>query len=359
MSKFHSLKVIDVHKEVDDCKSVAFEIPEELKADFAYKQGQYLTLRTIIEGEDVRRNYSLCSSPIDNEWRVAIKKVPNGKFSTFANEVLKKGDMLDVMPPMGHFYTELDANNKKHYIAFAAGSGITPMLSIMKTVLHTEPESIFTLVYGNKNTQSIIFHEDIEGLKNKYMTRMSVYYLLSRDQLEEPILNGRIDSEKCNDLFNGLIDVKSGDEFFICGPEEMINNVREVLKTAEVSEEKVHFELFTSPDGKLGENGAREIATEDQGKVCAVTVTVDGKTFEFPLAFGGENLLDAAMKEGADLPYACKGGVCCTCKARLLDGEVEMDRNYGLVEEEVKAGFILTCQAFPTSEKVAINFDDI
>lgn len=359
MSKFHNLKVIDVHEEVDDCKSIAFEVPEELKAEFAYKQGQYLTLRSIIDGEDVRRNYSLCSSPLDNEWRVAIKKVLNGKFSTFANEVLKKGDMLEVMPPMGHFYTELNADNEKHYVAFAAGSGITPMLSIMKTVLRAEPKSQITLVYGNKNTQSIIFHEEIEGLKNKYMTRLSVYYLLSRERLEEPILNGRIDSKKCDTLFDGVIDVASGDEFFICGPEEMINNVRTALETAKVPEEKVHFELFTVPGAKVGEAIQHEVAIEDLGKVCDVTVTVDGKTFEFPLAFGSENLLDAAMKEGADLPYACKGGVCCTCKARLLEGEVEMDRNYGLVQEEVNAGFILTCQAFPKSEKVTINFDDI
>lgn len=359
MSRFHNLKVIDIREEVEDCKSIAFEIPEELKAEFAYKQGQHLTLRTVIGGEDLRRNYSLCSSPLDNEWRVAVKKLQGGKFSTFINDTLKKGDVLEVMPPAGHFYTELKADNEKHYIAFVAGSGITPILSIMKTVLRSEPKSLFTLVYGNKNTQSIIFHEEIEGLKNKYMARLSIYYLLSRERLEEPILNGRIDDEKCNTLFDGLIDVKAGDEFFICGPEMMINNVVEALKTAGVAEDKIHFELFTSPDAILGVDMHREIAVEDQGKVCQVTVTVDGKTFEFPLPFGQNNLLDAAMKEGADLPFACKGGVCCTCKARLLDGEVEMDKNYGLVKEEVNAGFILSCQAYPKSEKVSINFDDI
>ena len=359
MSRFHKLKVIDVREETEGCKSVAFEIPEALKAEFAYKQGQHLTLRSTIDGEDIRRNYSLCSSPLDNEWRVAIKKLVGGKFSTYANEALKKGDFLEVMPPAGHFYTELDANNEKHYIAFVAGSGVTPIMSIMKTVLHTEPKSQFSLVYGNKNTQSIIFHEEIEGLKNKYMTRLGVYYLLSRERLEEPILNGRIDREKCETLFDGLIDVKSGDEFFICGPEEMINTVVEALKIAGVEDRKVHFELFTSPDSKGGQAVQREIPVEDLGKVCEVTVTVDGKTFEFPLPYGQDNLLDAAMKEGADLPFACKGGVCCTCKARLLEGEVEMDKNYGLVQEEINMGFILSCQAFPKSEKVVIDFDDI
>jgi ring-1,2-phenylacetyl-CoA epoxidase subunit PaaE len=358
MSKFHSLKVIDVREETDDCKSIAFEIPAELKEEFQYLQGQYLTLRTTIEGEDIRRNYSLCSSPLENEWRVAVKKLPGGKFSTFANEQLKKGDTLDVMPPAGHFHTALKPENKKHYIAFAAGSGITPMMSIMKTVLRTEPDSSFTLVYGNRNTMSIIFHEEIEKLKNKYMSRLSVYYLLSREKLEEAVLNGRINEEKCNDLFNGLIDLKSGDEFFACGPESMILAVSETLKKAGVAEDKIHFELFSAPGSNIGDE-KRVLTQEDEGKVSEVTVTSDGKTFTFKLPYGQANLLDAAMREGADLPFACKGGVCCTCKARLLEGEVEMERNYGLAKEEVAAGFILSCQAFPKSDKVTIDFDDI
>jgi ring-1,2-phenylacetyl-CoA epoxidase subunit PaaE len=358
MSKFHTLKVIDVREETDDCKSIAFEVPAELRAEFQYKQGQHLTIRAMIEGEDVRRNYSLCSSPLDNEWRVAVKKLPGGKFSTYANQVLKKGHLLDVMPPAGHFYTELKADNKKNYVAFAAGSGITPMLSIMKTVLRTEPESTFTLVYGNRNTLSIIFHEEIEGIKNKFMERLRVYYILSRERLEEAIFNGRINEEKCSELFDGLLDVKNANEFFICGPEEMILAVDKSLKDAGVAEEKIHFELFTSPGANQGTD-KKVYSVEDEGKVSAVTVTSDGKTFSFNLPFGQANLLDAAMREGADLPYACKGGVCCTCKARVLEGEVEMERNYGLVKEEIEAGFILTCQAFPKTEKVVIDFDDI
>ncbi len=359
MSKFHSLKVSEVKAETADCKSVLFEVPEELQTAYQYTQGQYLTLETKINGEDVRRSYSLCSSPLDNEWRVAIKKVEGGKFSTYANEVLKKGDVLEVMTPMGNFYTTVHADQQKHYVAFAAGSGITPILSIMKTVLQTEAQSRFTLIYGNKNTASIIFHEAIEGLKNKYMDRLNVHYILSRERLEEPIANGRIDINKCNMIFGELLDVKTVDEFFICGPETMIFNVKAALETAGVEEKHIHFELFTSPDGKLGDQPKRVVAHEDQGKVCDVEVKVDGKTILFKLPFGENNLLDAALKEGADLPFACKGGVCCTCKARLNEGKVEMDRNYALTTEEVEQGFILTCQSYPKTEKVIVDFDDI
>jgi ring-1,2-phenylacetyl-CoA epoxidase subunit PaaE len=359
MSKFHSLKVAEVREETSDCKSVLFEVPAELQTDYQFIQGQYLTLKTDINGEELRRSYSLCSSPLDNEWRVAVKKVEGGKFSTYANEVLKKGDVLEVMTPMGNFYTELNADQKKHYVAFAAGSGITPMMSIMKAVLVTEPESHFTLIYGNKNTASIIFHEEIEGLKNKYMERFNVHYVLSRERLEEPISNGRIDINKCNMIFAELLDVNTIDEFFICGPETMIFNVKAALETAGVDEKHIHFELFTSPDGKLGESPKREVAQEDQGKVCDVELKVDGKTIMFKLPYGENNILDAALKEGADLPFACKGGVCCTCKARLTEGAVEMDRNYALTTEEVDDGFVLTCQSYPKTEKVVVDFDDI
>lgn len=359
MSKFHTLKVTEVKEETADCKSVVFEVPAELQADYKFIQGQYLTLKTDINGEEVRRSYSLCSSPLDNEWRVAVKKVEGGKFSTYANEVLKKGDFLDVMTPMGNFYTVLQADQRKHYVAFAAGSGITPVLSIIKTVLKTEPKSYFSLIYGNKNTASIIFHEEIEGLKNKYMERFNLHYVLSQEKLEEPIANGRIDKDKCNMIFGDLLDPQTIDDVFICGPESMIFSVKEALEAVGVDEKQIHFELFSSPDGKLGESPKREIAKEDQGKVCDVEVKVDGKTIMFKLPFGETNLLDAALKEGADLPFACKGGVCCTCKARLTEGTVEMDRNYALTTEEVDNGFVLTCQSFPKTEKVVVDFDDI
>lgn len=355
--KFHKLRVKDVHKETEDCTSVAFEVPTAQQKDYQFIQGQYLTLRTAINGEDVRRSYSICSSPLDAELRVAIKKIEGGKFSTFANDELKKGDELEVMTPIGNFYTKLDAQQTKQYVAFAAGSGITPILSIIKTVLQTEPNSTFTLLYGNKTKASIIFKEAIESLKNQYLNRFSVHYFLSRERLDAPLFNGRITGEKCKTLFNKLIDVKQIDEFFLCGPEKMVFEVRDALAVAGVSEKNVHFELFTSPDGKLGQETPIEVNEELKGKVSSVSVKLDGVTFNMDVPFGGSTVLDAALKEGADLPFACKGGVCCTCKAKLLEGEVTMAKNYALEQEELDQGFILTCQAYPTTEKVVINFD--
>lgn len=357
MSRFHTLKVIDINEETNDCKSIAFEVPENLTDTFNFIQGQYLTLRSEIKGEDIRRSYSLCSSPLDGEWRVAVKKIPQGRFSTFANDVLKVGDMIEVMPPMGNFYTEVNAEHDKHYVAFAAGSGITPILSIMKTVLQAEPKSQFTLIYGNKNTGSIIFHESIEGLKNKFMGRLGVYYMMSREILEEPLLNGRISAEKCQILLDEVPNFATADEFFLCGPESMINTVSETLKNAGINRKKIHFELFTSSDS--GEKKTIEIKEEEQGKSAKVSIRLDGTTTQFDLAFGEDNILDAAMKQGADVPFACKGGVCCTCKARLVEGEVEMLKNYALEPEEVEAGFILTCQAFPKTKQIMVDFDDI
>lgn len=357
--KFHKLIVKDVRKETKDCTSVAFEVPTEHKKDYQFIQGQYLTLRTDINGEDIRRSYSICSSPLDGELRVAIKKIDGGKFSTFANDVLKKGDKLEVMTPIGNFYTTLDPQQTKHYIAFVAGSGITPVLSIMKTVLQTEPKSTFTLLYGNKNTASIIFKEEIESLKNQYLNRFSVHYFLSRQRLETPLLNGRITGEKCKILFDKLIDVQQADEFFLCGPQKMVFEVRDALTAAGVSEKNVHFELFTSPDGELGEEKPIEVKEELKGKSSAVTVKLDGITFDMQVPFGGATVLDAALNKGANLPFACKGGVCCTCKARLLEGEVTMAKNYALEQEELDQGFILSCQAYPTTEKVVVDFDQL
>lgn len=356
---FHTLKVKEVRKETRDCCSIAFEIPEELKLAYDFTQGQYLTLKKDINNEDIRRSYSICTSPNDDELRVAVKQVHNGKFSTFANHQLKAGDTLDVMTPMGNFYTELDPNQEKHYVGFAAGSGITPIISIMKTVLETEPKSRFTLFYGNKNTGSIIFKEEIEALKNSYMERLVVHYFLSREMLDAPLMNGRIDREKCSAIFTRLLDVKDIDECFSCGPEPMIFAVRDSLLEQGFDEKKIHFELFTSPLGKLGQERKRATREEDKGKVTEVTIKLDGKAFQFDLPFDSDNLLDAALKQGADLPFACKGGVCCTCRAKLVEGQVDMEVNYALEQDEVEAGFILTCQAFPTTEKVVVDFDQV
>lgn len=353
---FHSLKIKEVKKETDDCCSIAFEVPEQLASDFVFIQGQYLTLKTTIGGEELRRSYSICTSPLDKDLRVAIKQIENGKFSTYANHSLKKGDIIDVMTPTGNFNTALNPTNKKHYVAFAVGSGITPIISIMKTVFKKEPKSQFTLFYGNKNTNSIIFREQIEALKNVYTQRLSVHYFLSREALDEPLMNGRIDKEKCNIICNKLLDLDTVDECFICGPEDMVFAVRDTLKERNFDEKKIHFELFTSPDGKLGVS-KKVIKEEYKGRVADVTVNLDGKSFQFQLPFGGDSVLDAALKQGADLPFACKGGVCCTCKAKLKEGAVEMDVNYALEKEEVEAGYILTCQSHPTTDKIVVDYD--
>ena len=313
-------------------------------------------MRTNLAGEEVRRTYSLCSSPLDKKWKVAIKKVEGGLFSSFANENLKEGDELDVMEPVGKFYTELNPTNKKSYLAFAAGSGITPVISIIKTTLRTELQSTFTLVYGNRSRSSIIFFEELEGLKNKFIDRFNFINVLSRERTETPINFGRIDIGKLSEL-EKLIDYKKMDEIFICGPEEMIFCVKNFLEQKEIPGKKIHFELFTTSGQKKSE--IRNLKSEiESGPASRITVKVDGRSFDFDLSLNSDTtILDAALKEGADLPFACKGGMCCTCKAKLLEGEVEMDVHWGLEHEEVDQGFILTCQSHPKTEKVVVDFD--
>lgn len=353
---FHPLTVTEVRRETSDCVSVAFRIPESLKEIFQYKQGQYITLRTHINGEEVRRSYSVCSSPLDHELRVAVKQVSQGLFSTYANTALKKGDILDVMPPMGKFFTELDPAKTNQYVGFAAGSGITPLLSIIKTTLRTEPKSSFTLVYGNRNRHSIIFKEELEALKNVYMNRFRIIYILSREKTDAPINFGRIDGEKCAALCNKTIDTTTTSAFFLCGPEDMIFSVKEQLEKGGVDKKKIHFELFTTPGAKKNTEQKTQNSHKQEVK-SKVTIKLDGVSFDFDLGFEGKPILDAALQHGADLPYACKGGVCCTCRAKLVEGEVDMDVNYGLEPEEIEQGFILTCQSHPRTEKVVVDFD--
>jgi ring-1,2-phenylacetyl-CoA epoxidase subunit PaaE len=357
MIHFHPLAIKEINRETDDCVSVVFDVPENLKNIFSFSQGQSLTMRTQLNGEELRRTYSICSSPFDDEWRVAIKKVDGGLFSTHANEQLKKGDVLEVMPPVGKFYTELDPQHTKNYVAFVAGSGITPVLSIIKTTLHTEPGSTFTLVYGNRNKNSIIFKEELEALKDKYIERFRIYHILSRERTDVPLNEGRIDAQKLELLFNKLINIESCDEFFLCGPEEMIFTAKDFLEKHKVPANKIHFELFTIPGVKQSTVQTTIKKELDEGPQATVSVKVDGILFDFKLGYESNSILDAALKEGADLPFACKGGVCCTCKAKLLEGEVKMDVNWGLEPDEVEAGFILTCQSHPTTERVVVDFD--
>ncbi|MGB0863101.1 MAG: 1,2-phenylacetyl-CoA epoxidase subunit PaaE [Saprospiraceae bacterium] len=357
MPKFHTLNVKEVRKETNDTVSVAFDVPNDLKADYQFIQGQYLTLKAMINGEEVRRSYSICSSPMDEELRVAIKKVEEGRFSTFANEVLKADDKLEVMTPMGRFYTEVHSEQSKKYVAFAAGSGITPIISIMKTVLETESESEFILFYGNQKTDTIIFKEAIDGLKNTNMQRLSVYHILSREAIGSSLFEGRIDKERCEKFCNLFLDVESVDEFFMCGPESMIFDVKDTLETLGVDKKKIHFELFTTSATPAPQKPKKKKAISNED-LSDITVILDSHSYQFQLGEDGENLLDAALKEGADLPFACKGGVCCTCRAKITEGTVDMTVNYALEPWEVEQGFVLACQAHPTSKKVVMSFDE-
>lgn len=358
MLHFHPLKVKALKKETAECISVHFDIPEDKKDLFAFKHGQYLTLKAIIDGEEVRRSYSICTSPLDNQLGVAIKTISDGKFSNFAYNQLQVGDTLEVMPPLGKFTTELLPSNKKNYLFIAAGSGITPVMSIVKTILQTEPESSVTLLYGNRTKGSIIFKDQFEALKNKYMNRMSVYYILSKETADAEILSGRIDRTKLDYFLTKIIDPEILDECFLCGPEEMIMGGKEALLHVGVNAKNIHFELFTTAGAQLAKKENTAKAHISGGPVSKVTIKLDGVSTEMDVPFEGETVLDIAIKNGSDLPYACKGGVCCACKAKLEKGKVKMDVNYGLEPDELEAGFILTCQAHPETDEVVINFDE-
>jgi ring-1,2-phenylacetyl-CoA epoxidase subunit PaaE len=339
---------------------VAFEVPADLSEAYRFLPGQYLTLETEIDGEKVRRSYSLCSSPFDGELRVAIKKVEGGKFSTWANEKLKVGDFMQVMTPDGNFLAKINPAQKHRYVAFAAGSGITPIFSIMKSVLENEPDSLFMLFYGNKTSQSVIFKEQIEALKNQYMKRLEVHHILSREDQGTDYLKGRIDDEKCSHFASRFFELDKVDDYYLCGPEAMINTVSNTLQSLGADKSKIHFELFTSPAQSI--EGKKKVDSSSSKKSSdlesAVTVILDGDETHFDLQEKGESILDAALDAGSDVPYACKGAVCCTCRAKVLEGSVEMDMNYALEDDEVEDGYILTCQSHPTSAKVVVSFDD-
>lgn len=348
--KFYPLKIQDIRRETSDCVSLAFDVPPQYGSDFEFQQGQYLTFKTIIDGEEVRRSYSICSAPTDKELRVAVKQVENGLFSTFANHVLKVGDSLDAMPPMGHFNTVLNEKQAKTYIFFAAGSGITPVISNIKAILNTEPRSQCTLIYGNRKVSTVIFKEDLEGLKNQFLGRFQIFNVLSREYSESELLHGRLNKAKITLFFQKIPSLLRGDEYFACGPVEMIEAVKDVLTECKTAEKNIHFELFNAP-----KKASSYVEIKDAVGSMA-TVHLDGRAFAVPIG-KGQNILDAAQEIGSDLPFACKGGVCCTCRAKLLEGEVEMMANYALTKEEVQQGFILTCQAVPKTDRVVVSFD--
>ncbi len=356
MTDFYPIQVSEIHKETKDCASITFDIPEELKDHFLYKQGQHLTLKASVNGEEVRRSYSLCSSPLESKWQVAIKRINGGVFSNYANDILKEGDVLELMPPTGSFFVEIDSSVAKNYVVFAAGSGITPILSIIKTHLASEPNSTFKLFYLNRNAKSIIFKEEIEALRNTYFGRLEIFYFLTKEQRDIPLLNGRFTSEKIKELTDKIIDVTSVDDCFICGPEEMIFLIRDELVNSGLSVDKIHYELFFSGATEEDKKRAAE-AIEHKFEGTEVTIIDGGKEFHFEMDDDYDNILDGALSAGADLPFACKGGVCSTCKCKIVEGAVEMKINYALEEDEVAKGLVLSCQAVPTTEKVVVDFD--
>lgn len=353
MAKFHSLKVKSLTRPTEESVALTFEIPQELSEDFKFIQGQHLTLKKDINGEDTRRSYSICSCPLDPDITVAIKKIDGGAFSTYANDKLQVGDTIEVMPPHGNFYVPLDPKNERSYVAFASGSGITPILSIIETTLRTEQKSEFTLFYGNRKSSTIIFQEELEALKNRFMGRFSLYHVLSKERQESDLFNGRIDHKKIESFSRVFFDATKVDHFFTCGPEEMMLAVKDQLKQLNVPEDRIHLELFTSPVGKLGTDKKEVKHSKAQAEI---TVVLDGNTITFPYD-SDQSILDVAFENGADLPYACKGGVCSTCVACVEEGEVEMEVNYALEPDELKRGLVLSCQAFPKTEKVTLNFD--
>ena len=358
-NQFQLLTIASVEKETDTAVCVSFEVPDENKADFEFIQGQYLTLKADIDGQEVRRSYSICSGVDDGLLRVAIKRVEGGVFSTWANESLQAGMRIEVMPPQGSFFTELDPANEKNYLCISAGSGITPMLSIIKTTLAREPKSRVTLIYGNQRSATMMFRNELSFIKNRYLERFQWINVFSREPQEVDTFSGHIDNRKGGELNRRLINIRGFDAFFLCGPEPMISEVSRGLRGEGIDESQIHYELFaaSAEDARKRVERHHARAREYQGVVSDVTVISGGRQYRFELSADGENILDAGLESGADLPFSCKGGVCATCKAKLVEGEVDMDLAIALEPEEIEAGYILTCQSHPVSGKVVVDFD--
>ena len=353
---FHSLRIAEVRRETADAVSILFDVPDALRNLFTFTPGQYLTLRRDIDGEDVRRNYSVCSAPIDGELRVAVKLLAGGRFSTFANKGLAAGDVIDVMPASGHFTTRFASDQARQYAAFAAGSGITPILSLIKTALAIEPESRFTLFYGNRISSQVLFLEDLSALKNRFMARLEIYHFLTMEEEEVALFNGRLDRAKCDEILRTLIEPAAVDLFFACGPEGMMEAVEQALIARDVPSESILLERFTS----AGASTAFDPAAQARALAAAgrrMGVVLDGRKLTINFDAEQGNILDSVRAAGAPAPFACKGGVCATCRAKVLTGEVAMRLNYGLTAEEVAQGYVLTCQATPMSEDVVLSYD--
>ena len=350
---FYTLVVKEVRRETKDAVSVAFELNDEQRSVFRYTPGQYLTFRAAINGEEVRRSYSICAAPHEGELRVAIKEIEGGKFSTYANRTLKAGDTLESMAPAGNFAWKHEGS-AAHVVGWAAGSGITPISAIAKSVLNSDNESTFTLFYGNKNSNSIIFKDELEDLKNTYVDRFEVHHVLSREDQGSDYTSGRLDADKVKGYNGKFFDVATTTGHFLCGPLGMIEGVSGVLESLGTAKSTIHFELFNTA------GATAEAIAKSSSKASAnakVTVVLDGEETHFEMG-PKDYVIDAALDAGADVPYACKGAVCCTCRAKVLKGTAEMVMNYALVDDEVKDGYVLTCQTHATSDELVISFDE-
>jgi ring-1,2-phenylacetyl-CoA epoxidase subunit PaaE len=354
-AEFHRLKVAEVRRETADAVSIRFEIPANLKSAFKFKAGQHLTLKAEIDGEDVRRTYSVCVAPSDDEMRIAVKQMRGGRFSTWANAKIAPGQTLDVLPPMGRFVAP-ERQDAPTYIALAGGSGITPVISILKTALQEKPQARATLLYGNRDSASIMFLEELAALKNRFLDRFEVYHFLENEDEEIELFNGRLDRAKCDEVFSRLVDVKAADAVFICGPGPMMDAAEAALAAKGVAKDRVFIERFTTSE-LSAEQIAKNEALERAAQGTMLTVTLDGRRSRVPFDAARGNILESVQASGLPAPYACKGGVCTTCRAQVTAGTVAMKKNYGLTEQEVADGYVLTCQAVPTSSAVELNYD--
>ncbi len=358
MARFHPLKVTDVRRETRDAVVVTLAPRDEDKTLFDFTQGQYLTFRRDFDGEELRRSYSICAGPDEGLLKVGVKRVEGGAFSTWANESLAPGDVIEAMPPMGKFFTPIDPEADKQYLGFAGGSGITPVLSIIKTVLAREPKSRFTLVYSNRQINSIMFREELEDLKNIYLGRFSVIHVLEQEGQEIDLFTGRIDAEKMKGLFAHWLDASAVDTAYICGPEPMMLAIAASLREHGLRDDQIKFELFAS--GQPGRARAKAVSKTAiaPGAGVEATVTLDGATRSFTMPRKGQSILDAAIEAKLDAPYSCKAGVCSTCRCKVLEGEMEMAVNHALEDYEVRAGYVLSCQATPLTDRVVVTYDE-
>jgi ring-1,2-phenylacetyl-CoA epoxidase subunit PaaE len=355
--RFHLLQVRDIRRETPDAVSIAFLVPPELKEAFRFEQGQYLTLRTELDGEDIRRSYSICAGEDDGELRVAVKEVPGGVFSTFVNRMLKPGAQLDVMTPTGRFGSMTREAKGGHAVFFACGSGITPILSIIRTRLARDPQQRLTLFYGNRNSGAILFREVLDDLKDRHLGRLAVHHILSREAQDIDLLNGRMTPEKIGLLVKTLGGVEAIDDIYLCGPEDMTQAARGVLEAMGAQPARIHVELFTT-GAAPPRAGARPVLSIAPDAGIPLSLTHDGQSHQIHL-HPGETVLEAAERAGLDVPYSCRGGMCCTCRAKVTEGAARMDVNFSLEPWEVEAGYVLTCQCRPTGERLAVDYDQV